>query len=148
MKTTTLWNATVRLCAAIALATCWGCANAGTPGAADAEAAKVTFAWRGDTCIYQAGEWELRISYLYRGTRSEGQQGGLYKGDQEVAPDKEGEELETPFGKLKHYGMQRKQHWDITGWNFADRAKVKPSNLVGQAKSAEGAAATPSAPAQ
>ena len=92
---------------------------------------ELTAVWISETvCSYKVGEWELQVEYLEKGSRSEGQNGKLLKAGKSVDPQKIGNALETPLGKLKHYGIERKVKWDITGWNFADRRKVKSSSRV------------------
>lgn len=90
----------------------------------------VTIVWEDSVLVYRSGDWAMRIEYLRKGTRSEGQNGALSKAGEPVAVPAAGATLETPFGTLKHYGVERKRLWDITGWNFADRAKVLPSLSV------------------
>ncbi len=91
--------------------------------------------WISETvCSYKSGEWELQIEYLLKGSRSEGQDGKLLKGGKPVDPKKVGKEIETPLGKMKHYGTERKVKWAVTGWNFADRRKVKDSSRVPKKK--------------
>ena len=97
------------------------------PKAANAE---VRVQWETNTLVYSQAEWVLRIQYLNKGTRSEGQDGVLLKNGQEVKPSKDGEVLDTALGQVKHYGTERKLLWDLTGWNFADKKRIKLSNLV------------------
>ena len=98
-----------------------------TPSASD-----IVASWESENvCVYKKGEWVLRIEYLQKGSRSEGQNGILLKGGQAAVEEAEkGTVLETPLGKLKHYGAERKVRWGITGWNFADRSQVKRSSQV------------------
>ncbi len=92
---------------------------------------EITVSWISETvCSYKTGEWELQIEYLLKGSRSEGQDGKLLKGSKPVDPKKLGKELETPLGKMKHYGIDRKVKWAVTGWNFADRRMIKDSSRV------------------
>jgi len=92
---------------------------------------KITVSWISETvCSYKTGEWELQIEYLLKGSRSEGQDGKLLKGSKPVDPKKLGKEIETPLGKMKHYGIERKVKWAVTGWNFADRRMIKDSSRV------------------
>lgn len=85
--------------------------------------------WRaGDVFAYRAGEWTLELTYLNRGTRSEGQDGRLLKGGTPVEGKEKGQTLETPMGMLRFYGTERRQKWDNTGWNFADRRRIKRSD--------------------
>jgi hypothetical protein len=86
--------------------------------------------WDGDTLVYKAGSWELRIQYRYRGSHSEGQHGMLLRAGQEVWPSKAEEMIETDLGWLKHYGERNRELWAPTGWNFADHEKIQPSQRV------------------
>ncbi len=86
--------------------------------------------WDGDVCVYAQAGWELRIEYLNKGTRSEGQNGVLRRRGQIVQASKDGETIEKPFGILKWYGTERKKLWDVTGWNFADRKRIRRSEQV------------------
>jgi len=87
--------------------------------------------WRGaDVFVYRNGEWTLEITYLNRGTRSEGQDGRLFKGESLVKGDQKGQTLETAMGLLRFYGSERRQKWDNTGWNFADRRNIKRSEAL------------------
>jgi len=90
----------------------------------------LSIAWQDTTLVYKSGVWELRIKYLQKGTRSEGQDGKLFKEQKAVEPKQAGALLDTPFGKLKHYGKQRRSLWDVTGWNFADKKQIKRSEHV------------------
>ena len=104
------------------------------------EPAPATIVWQGDILVRKAGEWRLEIAYLHKGTRSEGQHGELYLKDESVPPDKADDKaLDTPFGKLKHYGAQRKRLWDTTGWNFADPKAIQPSGNVNTSAKPEAA---------
>jgi hypothetical protein len=100
--------------------------------------------WRdGDVFAYHASEWVLEIKYLNRGTRSEGQEGQLRKGGTPVAADAIGQTQETPIGLLRYYGSERRKPWDLTGWNFADRRKVRRSAELPPHPAAAPSAATP-----
>ena len=70
--------------------------------------------------------WHLVIEYRHKGTRSEGQHGRLYHGDQEIT-GREGDEIDTPLGRMKHYGDKAVPPWKETGWNYADESKIKYS---------------------
>jgi hypothetical protein len=35
--------------------------------------------------------------------------------------------LDTPLGKMKYYGDKMTHPWDITGWNYEDKTKIKNS---------------------
>jgi hypothetical protein len=86
--------------------------------------------WDGPVLVYELGEWKLRIDYLRKGTRSESQNGLLYKGANAIAPASKNASTNTPLGEMKWYGTQPRNLWDNTGWNFADPRRIKPSNLV------------------
>jgi len=84
--------------------------------------------WRDkDVYVYARETWTLEITYLNLGTRSEGQQGRLLEDGKLVENGKKDRSLVTPLGLLKYYGSERKRPWDITGWNFADRRKIRRS---------------------
>ena len=89
-----------------------------------------TFQWEGDDAVYRQGGWELRITYLQRGTRSEGQVGLLRREGALVEPDLDAEVLQTSLGLLKHYGDDRPVLWAVSGWNFADQRDIKRSELL------------------
>ena len=99
--------------------------------------------WRGDDLfVYSSGEWVLEIKYLNRGTRSEGQEGRLLQGGVAVAIGEQA--VQTPIGLLRHYGSERRKPWDLTGWNFADRRKVRRSaDLTGKSSTGSDAAPAP-----
>jgi hypothetical protein len=86
--------------------------------------------WDGDTLVHRAPGWELRIQYRYRGSPNEGQHGTLYRDGQEVAPAKQAERIETGLGWVMHYGERRRELWEVTGWNFADKDRILPSQRV------------------
>jgi len=87
--------------------------------------------WESDkVCVYKKGEWTLKVEYLHKGSRSEGQSGVLLRGDKPVTGKEKGDVLETSLGKRKHYGTERKVRGGRTGWNFADRRQVKRSSEV------------------
>jgi hypothetical protein len=86
--------------------------------------------WEGDTLIYTAPGWELRIQYTSRGSRSEGQHGVLLHDGREVLPTKQGEMIETRLGWMRHYGDRHPELWRPAGWNFADHEKIQPSQRV------------------
>jgi len=68
--------------------------------------------------------WYLVITYRAKGTRSEGQDGKLYRGLVPI-PGVSGQELDTPLGKMKYYGEKGVNLWDPTGWNYADKAEME-----------------------
>jgi hypothetical protein len=74
--------------------------------------------------IISKGGWHLVIAYRAKGTKSEGQEGKLYRGLIPI-PGAEGQELDTPLGKMKYYGDKYVHLWDPTGWNYADKAQIE-----------------------
>ena len=79
--------------------------------------------------ILHAGDWELQIAYLLKGTRSEGLHGVLLNQGQVVSAERHAV-IDTELGAMKYYGeiQERKHHWDISGWNFVDPDKIpRPS---------------------
>lgn len=86
--------------------------------------------WKGNTYIHVASNCVLRVTYLFKGTRSEGQDGALLLNNKVVAPRDPGQLISTPLGKIKHYGTRRRRRWDITGWNFADRRHIMSSDQL------------------
>ncbi len=99
--------------------------------------------WDGDTAIYEAGEWTLQITYLLKGTQNEGQEGVLLRRNSPVEPAAPGEIIQTSLGELKHWGSERKQLSDVTGWNFATRAKILRSEQVNTTAAAPAATEVP-----
>jgi hypothetical protein len=98
------------------------------PQADSAAKPQIKAAWISETVYsYKSGEWELQVEYLLKGTRSEGQDGKLLKDGKPVDSKLLGKEIDTPLGKMKFYGMERKVKWALTGWNFADRRLAKGS---------------------
>jgi predicted secreted protein len=93
-------------------------------------AASTTIQWEGDEAVYRFEPWEMRITYLNKGTRSEGQRGILKRSGQLVEPDETNLPVETPFGMVKHYGAERPQEWSVSGWNFSERRSIKRSEKV------------------
>ncbi len=122
------------LAAGGAVACSCGCSVAKTETAdqgGKAKTAAVKGVWESDNvCVYKSGEWVLKVEYLLKGTRSEGQKGTLFKGGKEVKGKKKGNLQETTLGKLRHYGDERKVSWAVSGWNFAERSQVKPSSRI------------------
>ena len=76
---------------------------------------------------YRCDGWELRIKYLNKGSRSEGQDGVLLKDGKPVKAAGKGETVDTSLGRIKYYGSERNVPWALTGWNFADRRRAKNS---------------------
>ncbi|MCJ7531950.1 MAG: hypothetical protein MUO64_13100 [Anaerolineales bacterium] len=88
--------------------------------------------WEGSTLVYEVGDWRLNIEYLQIGSRSEGQNGVLYKNGKEVKASQKNEIKKTPIGTLKYYGERglSNRPWDNTGWNFSDTSLIKRSEDV------------------
>lgn len=119
-------------------------AAAEAPAEADAEPAStnqvvaVQGHWQGpDVYVYTNALWMLEITYLNPDTRSEGQQGRLLEDGKPVTADKKGVSLVTPLGLMKYYGSERKNAWDVTGWNFADRRQIRRSSELPRPSSAK-----------
>jgi hypothetical protein len=110
---------------------CSSCDETSAPPCIASSEAGLVAEWESDTvCVYEKGEWVLKIEYLHKGSRSEGQKGTLLKNGQAITDKQRGDTLETSLGKLKHYGVERKVRWALSGWNFADRRQVKRSSQV------------------
>jgi hypothetical protein len=107
-----------------------GCCGTKASACAAPKVTDVFVKWEGATLVYESAPCKLRIEYLQKGTRSEGQNGILLCAGAEVAGTAVGQTTNTPLGELKWYGTERKNLWDNTGWNFADKRLVKPSSLV------------------
>ena len=73
------------------------------------------------------GEWRLRIWYLSKGSRSEGQHGELWRGDRQIAPSEAGTTLVTSLGTMRDFGEERTVPWAVTGWHFDDESRRPPS---------------------
>ena len=73
--------------------------------------------------------WILHITYTLAGTRSEGQHGELSHNGRSQQPTHEGQELDTPLGRMKYYlhPDNATLPFEITGWNFADHSLIRPS---------------------
>ena len=79
--------------------------------------------------IVSDGDWELRIYYTAKGTRSEGIRGALRKNGQLVpAPSEEHEILKTPLGRLKFY--VHLSAWSPWGWLPEDLSPLRPSSKI------------------
>jgi len=74
--------------------------------------------------VLKDGDWEFQVFYRAKNTRSEGQHGVLIHKGKVIPPEKKGKEKDTPFGMMVFYGNQYKNAWEITGWNFKDRAEL------------------------
>lgn len=86
----------------------------------------LTGSWCGENrYIYEHEGWTLEVTFVNPGTRSEGQQGRLLNDGKPVEAIDKGDSLLTPLGLVKYYGEERVRAWDLTGWSFADRRKVK-----------------------
>jgi hypothetical protein len=110
----------------------------------EATVAPLTATWESDTvCVYARDSWTLKVTYLRKGTRSEGQDGQLLKEGVVVEGETVAETKKTSLGEMKYYGADRKSLWSLTGWNFSDRRRVKPSKLVPVKPSAEAKAELP-----
>ena len=77
----------------------------------------------------RAGDYQLYIYYVSKGTKSEGIIGRLRKGDKEIIGTDIGEKIKTPFGIYIWHGAikDRKQLWDISGWLPEEISTVYPS---------------------
>jgi hypothetical protein len=106
------------LAGALALALTGGCRDAPKPK------------WEGDTLVYRAPGWELRIQYTSRGTVYESQHGTLYRNGQEVQPAKPADKIETGLGWIQHYGERNRELSAPSGWHFAARDKIQRSQRV------------------
>ncbi len=80
--------------------------------------------------IYQKEGWELKIWYTAKGSKSEGTFGKLYHKGKELLPEKEGEEIQTPFGKL-HF-ITSCFLWGVHGWAFVEEEKNPPPSWEGK----------------
>ncbi|GJM42661.1 MAG: hypothetical protein DHS20C20_29430 [Ardenticatenaceae bacterium] len=74
----------------------------------------------------------MHITYANAGTRSEGQHGELSHNGRSIQPTHEGQERDTPLGRLKYYLHPDKATlpFAITGWNFANRKRIRPSTFT------------------
>ena len=77
--------------------------------------------------VLKKGDWEFRVFYRAKGSRSEGQHGVLIHKGNVVPPGKKDEELATAFGIIVYYGNTYELPWTPTGWNFKDKAKILSS---------------------
>lgn len=93
--------------------------------------------WEPDCAVYEKDGWILLVDYLQMAPRSEGQVGWLfYQGSLLTTPESGGI-VNTPLGRLRHWGTSRAHAWEVSGWNFADRAAIRSSTtLRGQASNA------------
>jgi ribosomal protein L37E len=73
---------------------------------------------------YRSGEWELKIVYKARGTKSEGPHGVLYKDGGIIEPHHVGEVINTDFGILKYYS-----HLEETEWPWISLAGILPIRI-------------------
>ncbi|WP_420629174.1 hypothetical protein [Candidatus Leptofilum sp.] len=81
---------------------------------------------------FEEENWILHISYANAGTRSEGQHGDLRHNGRSLQPTHEGQELDTPLGRLKYYLYPDKADFPfaITGWNYANNKLIRPSTFT------------------
>ncbi|MCP4417686.1 MAG: hypothetical protein GY805_13770 [Chloroflexi bacterium] len=79
--------------------------------------------------ITQKNGWTLKVSFRNAGTRSEGQHGELSQNGRSLIPDHEGQELDTPLGRMKYHLHPENANlpFAITGWNYANPKLVRPS---------------------
>ncbi len=75
---------------------------------------------------YEQEDWELKIWYTGKGSRSEGTFGKLYHDGKEVLPKVKNEEIQTPLGKL-HF-INTDLPWGAHGWAFTNTDRVPPSS--------------------
>ncbi len=75
------------------------------------------------------GNWSLEICFRFRGSRSEGQHGVLFHNGKPVEPKQVGEVVDTDLGQMKYYRRPEdmKASFELTGWNYADVEKIRPS---------------------
>lgn len=101
-------------------------------GVASAAGTVMATRWEGSTLVYEVADWRLNIEYLQMGSRSEGQNGILYKKGKEVKASQENEIITTSIGTLKYYGKRNLSNnlWDNTGWNFLDTSLIKRSEDI------------------
>jgi hypothetical protein len=75
--------------------------------------------------LIEKGGWYLVITYYHKGTRSEHQEGTLYKGLKVIPAGKEGDTMDTPLGKMKYYGEKPASPGSPTGWNYEDKGEIE-----------------------
>jgi len=75
------------------------------------------------------GNWRLDIYFRLRGSKSEGQHGILFYNGEPVEPNHVGEVIETDLGMMKYYCHLENMifSFELTGWNYSDTEKIKPS---------------------
>ncbi len=75
------------------------------------------------------GTWRLDIYFRLKGSKSEGQHGILFHNGEIVEPKQVGEAIHTDLGLLKYYCRLEdiEYPFELTGWNYADRKKIRPS---------------------
>lgn len=71
----------------------------------------------GPVQVQSKGKWRLETQILQPGTRSQGQHGRLWYGENEM-PGARGQILETELGRLEYRGsmQEREQLWSSSGW--------------------------------
>ena len=67
--------------------------------------------------VTRVGEYELRVTVLHAGTRSEGRVGRLYRSGVEVAGT-QGDVVEADGVRLVHRGDERPHLWAASGWSL------------------------------
>ena len=72
--------------------------------------------------VKNIGKYRLEITYLLKGTKSEGMTGKLFTNDSEVI-GKEGDVIKVDSVVIRHYGDDRKLRWSTTGWNLDPQIK-------------------------
>lgn len=78
---------------------------------------------------YMAGEWELYVFFINKGTKSEGAFGVLLRnGDMNFPLSGESETIETDLGTMRYYPLDSQAPWAPRGWLFADKSMIPRSN--------------------
>jgi hypothetical protein len=77
---------------------------------------------------YHKGDWELKVWYIHKGTRSEGKFGFLTHKGQEACPRRDGDLIDTPLGRLHFNGHG--PVWSFRGWSFANGSKNPPPSWL------------------
>ncbi|MFW5750828.1 MAG: hypothetical protein ACOCZK_04175 [Planctomycetota bacterium] len=99
---------------------CVGCSNGAASGEgerpsaspdAPSDAKQATDASTDDTA-----EWEYRVRFENKGTRSESRHGMLVKDGKPVLGKQKGETRETPIGTFRWQGLEKPVLWADTGW--------------------------------
>lgn len=74
-----------------------------------------------------AGNSQLSIWYLQRGSRSEGQHGELRVEGKRILGEELGETRPSDLGILRWFGDERPVLWAVSGWHFDDETRRLPS---------------------